>query len=299
MNKIFCILLFFAFISLKGQEIGSREWAKDQASRLQNLKISEVTNRDLPPVKKEEVIRELGKRFEWSLLIRLRDDETISRLISKYMEVEGASTSLRRTFVESKSPWLLPLLAPALETDDFPIQPRHYGEHGASDLGFAPLTAEIMGCIIRDSPEFPDAIRAEAAKIKGLDPMHTDPWILAAMRDWWAANEELIKQERYAEVAPPTMDGRYEKGWRETYEPNKSRPVSVDTKVESAISQNKRLSSPNEAKTPIAGPELNHSVSVEKEDKLSLKLMKWTVLGAVSMLILVLALKVIRKRNGS
>jgi hypothetical protein len=297
MNKLHPIIYIFIFFRLHGQEIGSREWVQDEARRIQNLKISEVTEKDLPETNSEDVIKELGKRLEWSLLIRLGDEETIDRLVSKYMEIDGASSRLRRTFIESKSPWLLPLLAPALESEEFPIQPRHYGEHGASDLGFAPLTAEIMGTIIRDSPEFPDAIRAETAKIQGLDPMHTDPWILAAMRDWWAANEALIKQERYTEVTPPTMEGRYEKGWRETYESTKASPESVGKEEKNATLPNKKLSPPYEASTPNAGSELNHSVSLEKEDKQGLPLLKWVILGAVSMSILVLVLKATRKSN--
>lgn len=297
MNKLYPIIYIFIFFRLHGQEIGSREWIQDEARRIQNLKISEVTEKDLPEKNSEDVIKELGKRLEWSLLIRLGDEETIDRLVSKYMEIDGASSSLRRTFIESKSPWLLPLLAPALESEEFPIQPRHYGEHGASDLGFAPLTAEIMGSIIRDSPEFPKAIRSEAAKIKGLDPMHTDPWILAAMRDWWGANKELIKQKRYNEVTPLTMEGRYEKEWREIYDPAKPIPDPVGMEAEKATLKNKRGSTPNEATTPIAGPELNHSVSLEEEDKQGLPLMKWLILGAVSMSILVLVLKATRKSN--
>lgn len=268
----------------------------DLALDLFNQGIKNIDYRALTEEERNGVTIWFRKQNYNSYLIRLRDKETLDRLISKYMEIEGVSTSLRRTLIESRSPWVLPHIAPALESEEFPIEPRHYGEHGASDLGFAPLTAEIMGSIIRDSPEFPDSIRAEAAKIKGLDPMHTDPWILAAMRDWWAQNEELVRQERYAEVTPPTMEGRYEKGWRETYEPTTPSPKPVDRETETSTRPKERLSSPSKTPAPNPDPAHSHTAPLEEQGTLEQLLKHAVILGVVFLSILALLLKVTRKK---
>lgn len=293
MNNIVKLTLIIFIPMVSGYAQGQYD---DLALDLFNQGIKNIDYRVLTEEERNGVTIWFRKQNYNSHLIRLRDKETLDRLISKYMEIEGTSTSLRRILIESRSPWVLPLIAPALESEEFPIEPRHYGEHGASDLGFAPLTAEIMGSIIRDSPEFPDSIRAEAAKIKGLDPMHTDPWILAAMRDWWAENEELVKQERYTEVTPPTMEGRYEKGWRETYERMTPSPVPVDREIETSTLLKEQHPSPSTTPAPNPDPAHTHTAPL-KEKGTQVQLLKHVVIvGLVFLSILVLLLKVTRKK---
>lgn len=300
MNKICILLSIVAYSFIHGQEVGSQRWIENETRRLQNLKLSSVTVDDLPNKHREDVIEELVKRSEWRLLIRIRDEETIHKFIERYTEKEGRDVVAKKILSESYSPWLLPLLAPLLEEDPA-IRHRYYHSEflEGEDFGYPHAVAEVMGRIIRDSPEFPDDVRAEATKLKGLDPQTDDPWLLAGVRDWWAENGDLVQQERYVDVAPLTMEGRYEINLLETYGlPTPIPEPILKDKQTSALPQ-EQSSSKDIKPTPTVGPISTYTTKDEADDRPGKFLMLWIILGVASLAILKMVLKVSRKNNKS
>jgi hypothetical protein len=194
MNNIKYLLLACCMhVGLYSQEVGSDSWVQNEARRLGNKNISEVTQADLPKEHAGLVLRELRRRPERTLLIRLRDEETINEIVDHYIKLEGRTEFLKRRMADSRSPWLLPLLAPILAENPV-IERRVYGEHGASDFGYPHTTADLMRQIIHKSPEFSEEVQ-ESFAYKG-----EDPWLLAGMRRWWAENADAVNNEKYLEV---------------------------------------------------------------------------------------------------
>lgn len=191
---IWLILFLFLHIRTFGQDIGTQHWIQTEARKLQNMSISLVTSDSLDELHGEMIIEELRKRSQWPLLIRLRDEETITQMVSRYIELEGKSEFLKRRMADSRSPWLLPFLAPILNENPS-FERRYYGEHGENDFGYPHLTADLIRQIIHNSPEFPEEVRIS------FTYNGEDPWLLAGIRRWWTENTDAITKEKYSEVS--------------------------------------------------------------------------------------------------
>lgn len=188
MNKIILICIFLARLSASAVSL-SEEIAND----IRNKPIDKINVSEIPIDLYPEVIRHLQDQKAWPLLLRLRDEQTIKSMINRYIELDGKSKALKSRIADSRSPWLLPLLAPLLDKDPVIVW-RYYGEHGASDFGYPHTTADLMRQIIHKSPEFSDEVQ-ESFAYKG-----EDPWLLAGMRRWWAENADAVNNETYSQV---------------------------------------------------------------------------------------------------
>lgn len=238
MNNIKYLLMACCLhVSLYGQEVGSDSWVQNEARRLGNKNISEVTQADLPKEHADLVIRELRKRPERSLLIRLRDEVTINEILGRYVELEGRTEFLKQRMADSQSPWLLPLLAPILEEDPT-ISRRDYGEFRGFDLGYPHATAGLMRQIIYKSHEFPEEVRNSFAD-KGIDP-----WLLAGMRRWWTENSEAVKNEAYSKVTVFDHTDLMKKNPMELYGLKESSPTLEPSAEPKQISESAPPSSP-------------------------------------------------------
>jgi hypothetical protein len=84
----------------------------EASRRIRNMPISEVTRNSLIPGREAEIIQNLRRRNTVSVLLRLRDKQTIQETLSRFAELEGKSPMLRRALVRdgrlaSIRPWWL------------------------------------------------------------------------------------------------------------------------------------------------------------------------------------------------
>lgn len=239
MNKlIYVLMVFLIHLSAFGQEVGSQRWVENEARKLQNMRISLVTREQVDKLHDQLIIEELRNRSQWPLLIRLRDEVTITQIVSRYFELEGKSKFLRLRMADSRSPWLLPLLAPILDEDPT-IAWRNYGEQG-EDFGYPHTTADLMRQILHNSPEFTEEVR-ESFIDKG-----EDPWLLAGMRRWWAENADSITTENYSEVSEFDHSDLMKINFMSLYglvqpSPTNGSPMEPTNKVESITTPTSKL----------------------------------------------------------
>lgn len=244
-----------------------------------------MTQADLPKEHADLVIRELRRRPERTLLIRLRDEETINEIVNRYIELEGRTEFLKRRMADSRAPWLLPLLAPILAEDPV-IERRIYGEHGASDFGYPHTTADLMRQIIHKSPEFSDEVR-ESFAYKG-----EDPWLLAGMRRWWTENADAVNNETYSKVKAFDHSDLMKRSPLELYglKPNSTPESTDEPRLNSGISV-----APSQQTEDTSKQEMNNNKSAPPERDYKKMLPIFT--GVVLVLGLITCVMMMRSRH--
>ena len=158
----------------------------------------------------EEVVkalRELDAEYTAThsrILIRLRDEPTIEKYVSRFIESEATDGRAGGVLAGSYSPWVIPLIIDYLDAREIEYT-QHPNPEVAGFWGFSGNTAIIIRGILRRSEEFPAETRAWA---EGLPNYGEEP--LRKLRDtltvWWEENEAHFENEDYHLVRPVSWD---------------------------------------------------------------------------------------------
>lgn len=246
------------------------------------IKPSEFTYEDLPEGKEDiiiEMMRKGGSNMKH--LMRLNDQQTIDKLVSKYFKSDGAHGGMVWTFAESASPYILDELATALYVKDEDVKWRtnpnpYYG----SDLGMAHEVAKIMLTLIATVPEFSQDVQQSA---QNIDPHWPLP-LVVTIREWWEQNREALLAEQFDQVGkvelvvpdnfepfPNTIEAKLLDEYRKEQE--QKRQKLIDAKASEVTAST--ASSPNE-------------ISIESHTESPWDQYLWWILGSVATIALTL-----------
>ena len=104
MNSIHLFLLCLLCLPATADDWQLREWVSNEALRLENMRIAEVTTNALTEGREEDLLQELRKRKAISLLLRLRDPKTTEDVLKEFKAARGKCSGLRRALASSCSP---------------------------------------------------------------------------------------------------------------------------------------------------------------------------------------------------
>ena len=154
-----------------------------------------------------KALRELDQDYtsgHSEVLIRLRDEPTINKYVSLFVESEGTNRRAGTTLGSSYSPWIIPLLIDIMDAQEIERM-RHPHPEFSPYWGLSGETARIIRGLLMSSNEFPDELRLWA---EGLPYHGTES--LRELRDtltvWWEENEAHFENEEYNLVKPVSWD---------------------------------------------------------------------------------------------
>ena len=100
------------------------------------------------------------------VLIRLRDEPTIEKYVSRFIESEGRDGSARSVLAASYSPWVIPPLIEGLRHGEVEML-WHLRIHGMIYSGHSGESARIIRWVIIRSNELPEETREWAEALRG------------------------------------------------------------------------------------------------------------------------------------
>lgn len=132
-------------------------------------------------------------------LIRLQNEDAISRVIATYTNSDGKDRFALKVMEQSKSPWLIPQLEASLFQDE-KAQYRQVDQDFMvrEDYGLSWTTGKLIKQIVATSPNIPADTRKWADTLTLLPSNE----FLINMRLWYEQNNEALADEDYQEVKP-------------------------------------------------------------------------------------------------
>ena len=138
------------------------------------------------------------------VLIRLRDEPTIKKYVSRFVDSEGTDGRAGGVLANSYSPWVIPMVIDSLDAQEIEYL-RHPNPEVIGFWGFSGRTATTIREILRRSEEFPDETRAWAEQLPnyGEEPLRE---LRDTLTVWWEDNEIHFENEEYHLVRPVVWD---------------------------------------------------------------------------------------------
>jgi hypothetical protein len=232
-----------------------------------------------------QALRERDNEYTAShsrLLVRLRDEPTIEKYVSRFIESEATDGRAGGVLAGSYSPWVIPLIIDYLDAREI-----EYTQHPNPEVigfwGFSGRTAIIIRGILRRSEEFPIETRAWAEELPnyGEGP-------LRELRDtlvvWWEENEAHFESENYHLVRPVSGDLEAEAG--------EDDPIRDD---ESEDNETPLRGIPESEETPGPDSETSHEGAEVRNPTTK----QWVIGGIAVLTFLAFATFIVRSRRGS
>ena len=201
------LVITFSMHMVYGEAEVSETNVRNMAHAVRAIPLDELTRDHLPEGYEEDVLKQLRKDQSYSRLIRLRDRETMDKVIGRIIESQGKDRMLNLQIVQSSSPHFVNQLAPLLYLDD-EVGVRTWGEHGEFDWGFTLSVADKIRRLIIRSPEFSDDFQewARTRFLTGSQSALSGDDHVGRLRQWWEENEIHFENEDYHLVRPVSWD---------------------------------------------------------------------------------------------